>query len=233
MLKIGCLFILLLAFNANAATLNVSSDEVFGSLREEFVNQGVDEEIDIEVYGGRTNFIIENKKEAKILVSGLKLDEVQNKFYCNVEVFADGELAEKTQLQGKYYIVSDAYVPAVNINKGEVITEAMLRKIRVRTNRVKPMNIIDKDKIIGKEAKRALKEGKLLNERDIGDKIIIKKGEVVNMIYQTGNMQISARVEALSDGSKGDKIEVMNTKSKKVLFAEVVDANTVKTDAGF
>ena len=43
-------------------------------------------------------------------------------------------------------------------------------------------------------------------------------------------MQITAKVQAMSDGAKGEKIEVMNTKSKKVLFAEVIDANTVEIE---
>jgi flagella basal body P-ring formation protein FlgA len=34
-------------------------------------------------------------------------------------------------------------------------------------------------------------------------------------------------VEALEDGGKGDKIEVRNVNSKRVIFAEVVDGNTV------
>lgn len=59
---------------------------------------------------------------------------------------------------------------------------------------------------------------------------MVKKGEIVTSVYRTPKMQISAKVEALEEGGKGDKIEVRNVNSKKVLFAEVVDADTVMVE---
>ena len=43
-------------------------------------------------------------------------------------------------------------------------------------------------------------------------------------------MQITARAEALEDGSLGDKIEIRNTKSKRDLYGEVIDADTVRVE---
>ncbi len=227
---ISCLF-LLTVFNANAENLLiVREDEIAEAIKEEFVEQGLEETTDLEFFGGQTFFQIEGAQAAKILVSDLKADELQNKFSCKVEVFADGKPYAKTEVQGKYYVLGEVYVPARNINKGEVIAEDMLKTIRVRMNRIKPANVVDKDKLINKEAKKSLKEGKVINARDIGNKILIKRNDIVTIVYKTDKMQITAKVQAMSDGAKGEKIEVMNTKSKKVLFAEVIDANTVEVE---
>ncbi len=227
---ISCLF-LLTAFNANAENLLiVREDEIAEAIKEEFVEQGMEETTDLEFFGGQTFFQIEGAQAAKILVSDLKTDELQNKFSCKVEVFADGNPYAKTEVQGKYYVLGEVYVPARNINKGEVIAEDMLKTIRVRMNRIKPANVVDKDKLVNKEAKKSLKEGKVVNGRDIGNKILIKRNDIVTIVYKTNKMQITAKVQAMSDGAKGEKIEVMNTKSKKVLFAEVIDANTVEVE---
>ncbi|MGN0913863.1 MAG: flagellar basal body P-ring formation chaperone FlgA [Alphaproteobacteria bacterium] len=222
---------LLTAFNANAEDLLiVREDEIAEAIKEEFVEQGMEETADLEFFGGQTFFQIEDARTAKILVSDLKTDELQNKFFCKVEIFADGKAYAKTEVQGKYYVLGEVYVPARNINKGEVITEDMLKTIRVRMNRIKPANVIDKDKLINKETKKSLKEGKVVNARDIGNKILIRRNDIVTIVYKTDKMQITAKVQAMSDGAKGEKIEVMNTKSKKVLFAEVIDANTVEIE---
>lgn len=222
---------LLTAFNANAEDLLiVREDEIAEAIKEEFVEQGMEETADLEFFGGQTFFQIEDARTAKILVSDLKTDELQNKFSCKVEIFADGKAYAKTEVQGKYYVLGEVYVPARNINKGEVITEDMLKTIRVRMNRIKPANVIDKDKLINKETKKSLKEGKVVNARDIGNKILIRRNDIVTIVYKTDKMQITAKVQAMSDGAKGEKIEVMNTKSKKVLFAEVIDANTVEIE---
>lgn len=223
--------VLLVAGSAVAKdVLMVSEDELYSALREEFVDQGSADNIELEIYGGQTSFEIEDAKKAKILISKLKLDELQNKFSAEVEIFADGRAYAKTNVQGKYYALIDIWVPAQNINKGEIITEDKLKTIQVRSNRVKPVNVVEKDKLLNLETKKALKEGKVIGQRDIGKILMIKKGEVVTSVYKSKGMQITAKVEALDDGYKGQKIEVMNTKSAKKFFATVVDKDTVEVD---
>jgi len=97
-------------------------------------------------------------------------------------------------------------------------------------NRVKPMFVTEKDKLVNKEAKKYLKEGKIVTDRDIGEKILIKKNDLITVVYKTDKMQITARGQARQDGVKGERIEVENTKSKKVLVGTVVDAETVYID---
>lgn len=211
----------------SAATKYVAEADFAQALNSEFVEQVSDENVDWEFYGGQTNFAFENVSQVKIMISKAKFDELQNKFGAEAEVFADGKPMVKTQLQGKYYILGEIWVPARNIAKGEVLTKDMLKTITIRTNRIKPANVVEADALLGKEAKRTLREGKIINDKDIGKVILIHKGDIVNSLYRTQKMQISAKAEALEDGGKGDKIEVRNTSSKKVLFAEVVDADTV------
>lgn len=219
------------AQNAAKGLLEVSEDEISEAIKKELVEQGSAETVDLEFFGGQTFFQIEDAQQAKILVEGLKLNELQNKFSCDVEIFADGRPYAKTNISGKYYVLGDVYVPARNIEKGEIITPEMLKTIKVRMNRIKPMFVADRDKLLNKEAKKYLKEGKIVTDRDIGTKILIKKNDVVTMIYQTDNMQITAKAQARQEGSKGDKIEIENTKSKKVLYGIVQDADTVIVEA--
>ena len=92
------------------------------------------------------------------------------------------------------------------------------------------MFVTEKDKLVNKEAKKYLKEGKIVTDRDIGEKILIKKNDLITVVYKTDKMQITARGQARQDGVKGERIEVENTKSKKVLVGTVVDAETVYID---
>jgi len=227
------LFILMSAAGSVKAAENqlvVSEDEVSEAIKKEFVEQGRSEAVDLEFFGGQTVFQIENARQAKILVEGLKLDEQANKFSCKVEIFADGKSFARTSLSGKFYVLGEAYVPARPIDKGEVITRDMLKPITVRMNRIKPMFVVEPDKLLNKEAKKYLKEGKIITDRDVGPKILIKKNDLITLVYKTDNMQITVRGQARQDGAKGDKIEVENTKSKKVLVGIVDDADTVSID---
>lgn len=236
MIKFGelVLVLCLLALPVKAAdVLLVSEDDIAQAVKNEFVEQGVQDEVEVEFFGGQTVFGIENAKQSKILIDALKLDELNNKFIADVEIFADGKAYAKTTLQGKYYVVGEVWVPAHNIAKDEVITADMLKTIKVRMNRIKSMNITDKDKIIDKQAKKSLKEGKLINDRDIGQVMLVKKGDIMVSIYSRKGLQITAKVQAMEDGALNQKIEVMNTKSEKKFFGTVVDANTVEIGGDF
>ncbi len=227
------LFILMLSFGEVRAAENllmVNENEISEAIKKEFVEQGRSEAVDLEFFGGQTVFQIENARQAKILVEGLKADDLTNKFSCQVEIFADGKAFARTNVSGKFYVLGDIYVPVRPIDKGEVIVPDMLKIISVRMNRVKPMFVTEKSKLINKEAKRHLKEGKMISDRDIGPKILIKKNDLITLVYKTDNMQITVRGQARQDGAKGDKIEVENTKSKKILIGIVEDADTVNID---
>lgn len=211
--------------------LAVSEDEIAAAVKKEFTEQGLDDNIEVEFFGGQSSFAIENAKVAKILISGLKTDAAQNKFSATAEIYADGRPYAKTQLSGKFFIMGEVWVPAQTIEKDKVITEEMLKTIPMRSNRIKSMYVVEKEKLVDMQAKKTLKEGKIVNDRDIGKVILIKKGQSVTSVYRTDNMQITAKVVALEEGSRGDKIQVMNTKSSKKFYAEVVDADTVAIDA--
>lgn len=211
-------------------TVVVSEDEISGAVKHEFVEQGGDENIELEFFGGQTSFTIENAKVAKIMISRLQYDATQNKFSAIAEIFADGQPYAKTTLSGRYFVMGEAWVPALNIEKGEIISRDKLKIIPVRMNRIKQIHVTDVDKLIDMQAKKSLKEGKLITDRDVGEVILIKKGKIVTSYYKAQGLQITALAEALEDGYRGQRIELMNTKSGKKFFAKVVDAENVEID---
>lgn len=210
--------------------LILDENDVNGAVRREFADQGVDDEIELEFFGGKTTFALQNAGLARIMISNLRIDEGQNTFSADAEIFADGEPVEKTRLSGKYYVRVSAYVPNRTIEKGTVIAEDMLKEISLRANRVKDNNIVDKDRLIGLQAKKSLKEGRLIAEREVGQKVLIRKGDVVTAIYKSRGLQITSKAEAGEDGAEKQRIELENVKSGKKFRARVIDAATVEID---
>lgn len=228
--KIIAVCLLVIVASEVRAAAVVGEAELADAIRKEFVEQGNEDELEFEFFGGKTTFLIDEAEQAKIMVSQLKYDEAQNKFSATAEIFADGIPHAKTVLSGRYYVLDEVWVPSQNIDKGERITPDKLKKIKVRRNRLKEQFLTEIEKISGMEAKRAIKSGKLIADRDVGSVIIINKGKVVTSVYKSKGMQITAQAEALENGAFGQRIELMNVKSGKKFFARVVDADTVEID---
>ncbi len=222
-------FVLSFASAALAQTsLKFGLDDVVEALQNEFVEQGVDGDVEIEIFGGKTSFDLPNAQNAKILFSNMVLDEEQNRFTTDAEIFADGNPVEKTKLVGRYFIMMDVCLPVRDIMRDEIIKAGDLEVRKMRSNRLREDDVISQNQLIGKQAVRTIKSGKPISKRDIREEIIIKKGKTVLAVYNYKGLQITAKLEALEDGAKGNKIKLLNTKSQKEIFGEVVDRNTVK-----
>ncbi|MEK7360153.1 MAG: flagellar basal body P-ring formation chaperone FlgA, partial [Planctomycetota bacterium] len=57
---------------------------------------------------------------------------------------------------------------------------------------------------------------------------LIKRGECIKLLLQSGNLIIVAKGVAKEDGHLGKIIKVKNTDSKKEIQGRVEDASTVK-----
>lgn len=220
---------LMMAATAQAQAVRVDEQDVVAAIKQEFVDSGLtdSDNVELELFGGQTDFKIDNASEAKVMINNLKVDEKLGRFSCEAEIFADRKSYAVSSLQGKYFVMAEVWVPAENIAKGEVLTEKMLQSENIRRTRLKPAMVTDKEKLVGQEAKKALKAGKIINDKDVGAKVLVKRNDIVLAVYRTDKMQITAKAIAQQDGAFGERIELQNMKTHKVLTGIVQDAATV------
>lgn len=75
---------------------------------------------------------------------------------------------------------------------------------------------------------RTLQPNEPILQSDLASQLMIRRGDMVTLIYARGNLKMSTHVEALGDGEPGQTIPVRNLQSKKQVFATVKDGNTVE-----
>lgn len=209
----------------------ITNIELLKAIEKEFVEQGIANMVELEIFGGKTDFDVKNAKETKILISNLDTDVDNNKFTSNAEIFADGVSVGKTDLLGRFFVMKEIYVPIKDIAKDDIVKAEDFELVAMRENRIKNDSIINIEDMIGKQAVKLLKAGKLVANRDLRDEIIIKKGQEVMVLYKNKGLQITYKMEALEDGAKGNLIKFVNTKSAKEVMAKVIDKNTAEIRA--
>jgi flagella basal body P-ring formation protein FlgA len=75
----------------------------------------------------------------------------------------------------------------------------------------------DADQLIGKQARRPLREGAAASTRDVSGAIIIKKDDLVTVHFDEGGVSLTMQGKAMGQASVGDAVSVMNTSTKKVI----------------
>ena len=74
---------------------------------------------------------------------------------------------------------------------------------------------------------RSLSAGETILQSDLATQLMIRRGEIVTLIFARGNLRLQTQAEALADGEPGSTIPVRNLQSKKQVFATVKDSKTV------
>jgi flagella basal body P-ring formation protein FlgA len=86
------------------------------------------------------------------------------------------------------------------------------------------------DSGIGKKLKRRVSAGAVLTPAMLKKPRVITRGQKVTIMAQSGSMQVRMKGKALNHGSIGDRIKVMNIKSRKKLEGVITSSGEVKVD---
>jgi flagella basal body P-ring formation protein FlgA len=90
--------------------------------------------------------------------------------------------------------------------------------------------VTDPEAVLGKRTKRAIGAQTPLRVDSIELPPLVKRGDLVVIIVQSKGLKITTRGLVKKKGRLGDRIPVVNVDSKKVLYARVIDSNTVQVD---
>jgi flagella basal body P-ring formation protein FlgA len=94
-----------------------------------------------------------------------------------------------------------------------------------------PKNVVvDPQTVIGQHARRNLDAGTPLRTDLVTMPHVVKRGDIVMIIAESAGLRVTTVGKVKMRGRRGDRIRVENLDSQKVIFAQVVDARTVKID---
>ena len=77
----------------------------------------------------------------------------------------------------------------------------------------------DPDAVIGMAARRPLREGTAVTLHDVAAPQVIKKGDMISVVFNQGGISLTLQAQALDNATPGQPLTVMNLVSKKVIQA--------------
>ena len=91
----------------------------------------------------------------------------------------------------------------------------------VLNGRTVPGGIVDKEQVIGMEARVALFAGRPIRPGDIGFPAVVERNQIIPLLYQRDGLTISTEGRALGRAGPGDLIRVMNISSRSTVTARI------------
>ncbi len=130
----------------------------------------------------------------------------------------------------KIEVLSEVVVAKRPIGKHKIITmdDIAFKKVDLLEQ---SSNVITAYKeILGKRTRKTIRADTVLRSDIIELLPLVKRGDIVLIVAESGSLRITAMGEAKGKGGMGERIKVVNIDSGKRLYATVKDSKTVKVD---
>jgi flagella basal body P-ring formation protein FlgA len=148
-------------------------------------------------------------------------------FSVSVEVWVDGRTARRFNVTAQIEATASVVVASIDLAERSRVRSTDYKLQTVRLDRDLNTYIFDPLQLRGATLCRALSKGQPITTDSILPDIVVKPGDVVRIIGESGRLSISLTGEARAAGHVGDRIQVKNLQSGTILQAVIVDEGIV------
>ena len=152
------------------------------------------------------------------------------RFPVTVRITVDNILQKRLRLTAHVIHYSPVVKTLRPINRGEILTERDVAVEVVPSNRIFRNALTSLDDVVGKQAIRNMGMGRVITANSLSNPVLVKKGDRVIIIVQSGSMKITAPGLVREKGFKDSLVQVLNIQTKKTVFGMVMDSKTVKVN---
>jgi flagella basal body P-ring formation protein FlgA len=130
----------------------------------------------------------------------------------------------------KVSIFDTVVVAARPLSRNHIIDDEDLNLAERNIAELRSGYITDTSQLIGKQSARSISIGAAITASMVKDPLQIKRGQRISLVTGAGGLDVRMAGEAMSDGAAGDRIQVRNLSSKRVVEGTVVSPMIVQVD---
>jgi flagella basal body P-ring formation protein FlgA len=139
----------------------------------------------------------------------------------------NGKEEARLRITAQIDLKMPSLVAARDLPRGQILSEEDLSESLVSYSQSKG-SIKETSQAVGQTLRVSLRAGAPVRDRDLVKTSMVKKGEIVTIIAQSGGLKVTALGQAKQDGALGQTISVVNQDSKKTIAAKVIAPGMVE-----
>lgn len=209
------------------ASQTIFFSDIKSALLEAIAGKKEGKSFEIELDNRNLKFYVPVTTDVRLVISNLVIDDRMGRFTANIAT--SGGKSERAT--GRIYEVTKIPVLRHQVKPGETIAKGDVDWLRVRSRDFQDNTLTRSDQIVGMTPRRWFRPGVAIRDGDLKRPVMIKKNASVVILLKVPNMTISMKGRAEEDGSLGDTVRIMNTKSQRIIDAVILSPNTVRVVA--
>ena len=169
---------------------------------------------------GRLSFRVFQKDKGRL--------EKQVRLVAMISV--NGVVKNKVRLSGWVDIFDSVVCASRHLKKGDIIRKDDIHLVKKNISHLSSKVLMDPRKVVGLRVKHNVQEDTCLKEWMLERSPIVKRGDMVTILAESGGLRVTAPGKVLEKGYLGELIRVQNAMSKRQIHARVVNNSTVVVD---
>lgn len=131
-------------------------------------------------------------------------------------------------IPARVHVFADAIVAARPLTRGMPLTSEDIARKRVDLASLGSGVLTDSQQAVGKKLRYPVAAGTLLSSGLLESQPLVRRGQTVVVVSGSPGFEVRATGEALADGQSGDRVQVRNRQSRKVLEGQVEASGVVR-----
>ena len=208
------------------AAREIGKADVLPALVKELKTLGLSDNAEIALNGKNFPILAPADSEYDLSFEDIDFSTGAAVFSAKAVVKTDEE-TQTVDLKGKVQVF--VFLPTARhaLTAGQIVTESDVFMKKTPQERARRQKNTPLSELVGKEIKRTVRAGQVLDDSDVRIRPMITKGKAVTLSFIKGGIMLSAQGKALENGGLGDTVRVMNTQSKSVVTGTVTSPDTV------
>lgn len=211
---------------ADDTNYSITLVDVEQAIADQLIADGAADELEISLTGKHPRLLYSEKIPVHFEIESLDYNAKTMRWRANLAFFKNDRLDKISHIGGRYASLIEVPVLSQRLHSDDVIEASDIEWIKVPSQRLRKNTIMSEKELIGMAPKRLISELRPIRENEIHHPIIIKKGDLVQMFFQTPHMEIRTLGESMDDGAIGELIRIKNSHSEIVVQATVNGENS-------
>jgi flagella basal body P-ring formation protein FlgA len=149
-------------------------------------------------------------------------------FYLNINFSVNGEVAKRAFVRTALSVYQQVAVTLAELKPSQSIRDEDIRWESQRLPSTLQVPIKSNRFFRGRRPRMAISPGRVLTENLFIEVPLVKRGDSVLLVFESDSLRVTTQAKALAMGFRGQRIQVINPESGKVLAAEVTDQGTAR-----
>lgn len=142
----------------------------------------------------------------------------------------DGSIAKKLRVTTRIEVSREVVLSNHPLKRHNIITKEDIRLEKMNLAELPADVITDPLEVIGKRTRRAIDAHLPLRFNFLEVPPLVRRGDLVIIIAETEVLKITTQGVVTENGVKGEMVRVINTDSRREVYARVVDSRTVEVE---